>query len=53
MLLNQQIFETIYYGALETSKLAERNDTNETYPGCPVSKEILPYDIWKQTPSDL
>ncbi|TMW41577.1 hypothetical protein DOY81_013343, partial [Sarcophaga bullata] len=54
MLLNQQIFETIYYGALEAScELAERDGTYETYPGCPVSKGILQYDMWSKTPTDL
>lgn len=40
-LLNKQIFETIYYAALEAScELAERDGTYETYPGCPVSKGV-------------
>lgn len=39
--LNTQIFETIYYGALEAScELAELHGTYETYPGCPVSKGV-------------
>lgn len=53
-LLNQQIFETIYYGALEAScELAEIDGVYETYAGCPVSKGILQYDMWKKTPTDL
>lgn len=53
-LLNQQIFETIYYGALEAScELAEKFGVYETYAGCPVSKGILQYDMWKKTPTDL
>lgn len=52
--LNEQIFETIYYGALEAScELAEKYGTYETYEGCPVSKGILQYDMWNKTPSDL
>jgi ribonucleoside-diphosphate reductase subunit M1 len=52
--LNQQIFETIYYAALEaSSELAERLGPYETYPGSPVSKGILQYDEWNVTPSDL
>ncbi|KAL0880835.1 hypothetical protein ABMA27_002019 [Loxostege sticticalis] len=52
--LNQQIFETIYYGALEAScELAEKYGVYETYPGCPASKGILQYDMWDKTPSDL
>jgi ribonucleoside-diphosphate reductase subunit M1 len=45
-LLNRQIFETIYYGALEAScDLAERDGPYETYLGSPVSKGILQYDM--------
>ncbi|XP_039951761.1 ribonucleoside-diphosphate reductase large subunit-like [Bactrocera tryoni] len=52
--LNQQIFETIYYGALEAScELAENYGTYETYKGSPVSKGILQYDMWDKTPTDL
>lgn len=52
--LNQQIFETIYYGALEAScELAEQFGTYETYDGCPVSQGILQYDMWNKTPTDL
>lgn len=52
--LNQQIFETIYYGALEAScELAEKYGVYETYPGCPASQGILQYDMWDKTPSDL
>lgn len=40
-LLNKQIFETIYYAALEAScELAERDGPYETYQGCPVSKGV-------------
>ncbi|KAM7360956.1 ribonucleoside diphosphate reductase large subunit [Cochliomyia hominivorax] len=53
-LLNQQIFETIYYGALEAScELAEKYGPYETYPGSPVSKGILQYDMWNKIPTDL
>jgi hypothetical protein len=41
-LLNKQIFETLYYGALEAScELAERDGPYQTYEGSPVSKGIL------------
>ncbi|XP_018802019.1 PREDICTED: ribonucleoside-diphosphate reductase large subunit [Bactrocera latifrons] len=54
LLLNQQIFETIYYGALEAScELAEKLGPYETYEGSPVSKGILQYDMWDKTPTDL
>lgn len=40
-LLNQQIFETIYYGALEAScELAKEQGPYETYAGCPVSRGV-------------
>lgn len=52
--LNQQIFETIYYGALEAScELAQEHGPYETYEGSPVSKGILQYDMWDKKPTDL
>lgn len=52
--LNIQIFETLYYGALEAScELAELYGPYETYEGSPVSKGILQYDMWGVTPTDL
>nr|NVI77122.1 ribonucleoside diphosphate reductase large subunit [Cucujiformia] len=52
--LNQQIFETIYYGALEAScELAEVEGPYSTYKGSPVSKGILQYDMWNVTPTKL
>lgn len=52
--LNQQIFESIYYGALEAScELAEKDGAYETYNGSPVSNGILQYDMWNKTPTDL
>ncbi|XP_022908057.2 ribonucleoside-diphosphate reductase large subunit [Onthophagus taurus] len=52
--LNVQIFETLYYGALEAScELAEKDGVYDTYQGSPVSKGILQYDMWNVTPSDL
>lgn len=53
-LLNTQIFETIYYAALEAScELAAKLGPYETYEGSPVSKDILQYDMWEKTPTDL
>ena len=41
---NIQIFETLYYGALEAScELAEIDGPYETYEGCPVSKGVRIY----------
>ena len=53
-LLNKQIFETIYYGAMEaSSELAETQGPYETYAGCPVSQGIFQYDMWQVTPTPL
>ncbi|XP_064481787.1 ribonucleoside-diphosphate reductase large subunit-like [Ornithodoros turicata] len=53
-LLNKQIFETIYYGALEAScELSETEGPYETYKGSPVSEGILQYDMWNVTPTDM
>merc|ERR1719270_2991801 len=46
VLLNKQIFETIYYGALKAScELAEVDGPYSTYAGSPVSKGQLQYDM--------
>ncbi|XP_052281936.1 ribonucleoside-diphosphate reductase large subunit-like isoform X2 [Dreissena polymorpha] len=45
--LNKDIFETIYYAALDSScELAEKLGPYETYQGSPVSKGILQHDMW-------
>jgi len=50
--LNQDIFETIYFAALEAScEIAEKDGPYETYAGSPVSKGQLQYDMWDVTPS--
>ncbi|XP_023221916.1 ribonucleoside-diphosphate reductase large subunit-like [Centruroides sculpturatus] len=52
--LNVQIFETIYYGALEAScELAHQFGSYETYNESPVSKGILQFDMWNVMPSNL
>lgn len=55
--LNIQIFETLYYGALEAScELAKEKGTYESYThngGCPVSKGILQFDMWSVKPTSL
>lgn len=39
--LNKDIFETIYFAALDAScELAEKYGPYETYPGCPISKGV-------------
>nr|NVI77128.1 ribonucleoside diphosphate reductase large subunit [Cucujiformia] len=53
-LLNKQIFETLYYGALEAScELAEVEGTYSSYKGCPVSKGVLQFDMWNVVPTKL
>ena len=53
-LLNKQIFETIYYGAMEAScELAQEHGPYHTYSGSPVSKGIFQYDMWDVTPTPL
>jgi len=50
--INQQIFEHIYYAALEAScELAERDGYYETFPGSPASKGKLQYDLWSVSPT--
>ncbi|KAJ6588887.1 ribonucleotide reductase alpha subunit [Mycena capillaripes] len=52
--LNQQIFETIYHGALEASaEMAEKDGPYETFQGSPASLGQLQYDMWGVTPSAL
>ena len=49
--LNEDIFETIYFAAMETSmELAKTQGTYETYEGCPASQGIFQFDMWNVTP---
>ena len=49
--LNQEIFEHIYYAALETSaKIAEVEGPYQTFEGSPASKGILQPDMWNVEP---
>lgn len=51
-LLNQEIFETIYFGAMSASNaLAKRDGPYSTYAGSPVSNGIFQYDMWGVTPT--
>lgn len=53
-LLNRQIFETMYHGALDAScELAELHGPYESYEGSPASRGLLQYDLWGVQPSDL
>lgn len=48
-LLNRQIFETMYFGALEMSiELAKRDGPHESYPGSPLSQGKLQFDLWNE-----
>jgi ribonucleoside-diphosphate reductase alpha chain len=50
-LLNEDIFETIYFGAMEASmELSKIHGPYETYKGSPVSKGIFQFDMWGVTP---
>jgi ribonucleoside-diphosphate reductase alpha chain len=51
--LNKEIFETIYFGAMTASNdLAKLNGAYSTYEGSPVSKGEFQFDMWGVTPSD-
>ena len=50
--LNKDIFETIYYAAMEASmELSKKEGPYETYKGSPVSKSIFQFDMWGITPN--
>jgi len=47
--LNREIFETIYFGALTASlKLAKENGPYETFKGSPLSQGLFQFDLWEQ-----
>lgn len=49
--LNEEIFETIYFGAMEASmELSKVNGPYESFKGSPVSKGIFQFDMWGVTP---
>ena len=50
--LNRDIFETIYYAAVDAScKLAVKDGAYSTFEGSPASEGILQFDMWGVTPS--
>jgi ribonucleoside-diphosphate reductase alpha subunit len=50
--LNRDIFETIYFAAMEASmELSKKDGPYETFKGSPVSKGIFQFDMWGVTPS--
>ncbi|QCK13332.1 ribonucleoside-diphosphate reductase subunit alpha [Mangrovivirga cuniculi] len=49
--LNEDIFETMYYAAMESSmEMAIEEGTYKTYEGSPVSKGIFQFDMWGVNP---
>ncbi len=51
--LNRDIFETIYFAALtESCQIASEEGHYKTYPGSPMSKGEMQFDMWGVTPSD-
>lgn len=49
--LNEDIFETIYFGAVEAScDLAAELGPYESYAGCPASQGKLQFDLWEKKP---
>lgn len=50
--LNKDIFETLYFGAVETSnELAKVEGPYQTYEGSPMSEGRFQFDMWGVTPS--
>lgn len=53
-ILNQKIFESIYYGAVSESVLmAKESGTYEFFEGSPTSQGKLQYHLWGKTNDDL
>merc|ERR1712087_1080077 len=51
--LNKEIFEAIYFGALTASnELAEKNGAYSTYKGSPMSEGKIQFDLWKEFGDD-
>eukprot|EP00968_Pinguiococcus_pyrenoidosus_P012866 scaffold1152_cov235-Pinguiococcus_pyrenoidosus.AAC.8 len=51
--LNRDIFETIYFGAVEaSSELAEEFGPYQSFAGSPMSEGQFQFDLWGVTPSD-
>ncbi len=51
--LNRDIFETIYFGAMEASmELAQEQGAYDSFEGSPLSKGKFQFDLWGVPPSD-
>ena len=49
--LNEDIHETIYYGAMMASlELAKKDGPYETWKGSPISEGVFQFDMWGKTP---
>ncbi len=49
--LNEDIHETIYYGAMMASlELAKKDGPYESWKGSPISEGIFQFDMWGKTP---
>jgi len=49
--LNKDVFETIYFGAMESSmELAMKHGAYETWAGSPISQGIFQFDMWNVKP---
>ena len=50
--LDREIFETIYYGAMEASvDLAEKEGAYESFAGSPLSEGLFQFDLWQEKAS--
>jgi ribonucleoside-diphosphate reductase alpha chain len=50
--LNREIFETIYFAAMETSmELAREQGAYQSYAGSPLSLGFFQFDLWHVTPT--
>jgi ribonucleoside-diphosphate reductase alpha chain len=53
-LLNQQIFETIYFASMSAScDLAKTDGAYASYAGSPLSEGKMQFDLWGVTPTSL
>ena len=49
--LNKDVFETIYFGAMESSmELAKEHGAYESWAGSPISQGIFQFDMWGVKP---
>ena len=52
--VNKNIFETIYYGAMKSSiNLAKKEGHYETFKGSPLSQGLFQFDLWGLKSSEL